>query len=138
MLSELSSLEKETLEFHDPLAEAAAKAEIAAAAWQLYREWAKTLMRAAYKLVLPAPEQDSARSQAGSIPRLFVGAESSRLRVRRRILDVARSDKDFIDELMQMEGENSGAYGKHLMRGILASEAFEAGRRPTTSLRPSR
>lgn len=127
LLSELSSLEKETLEFHDPLAEAAAKAEIAAAAWQLYREWAKTLMRAAYKLVLPAPEQDPARSQAGSIPRLFVGAESSRLRVRRRILDVARSDKDFIDELIQMEGENSGAYGKHLMRGILASEAFEAG-----------
>lgn len=127
LLSELASLEKETLEFHDPLAEASAKAEIAAAAWQLDREWAKTLMRVAYKLALPAPEQDPARRQAGSIPRLFGGAEASRTRVRSRILDVARSDKDFVDELIQTEGENTGAYGNHFMHAVLADQAMGEG-----------
>lgn len=127
LLSELSSLEKETLEFHDPLAEASAKAEIGAAAWQLDREWAKTLMRAAYKLALPAPEQDPARRQAGSIPRLFGGADFSRLRVRRRILDVARSDKEFVDELIYTEGENKGAYGNHFMHAALADQAMVEG-----------
>jgi hypothetical protein len=127
LLSELASLEKETLEFHDPLAEAAAKAEIAAAAWQLDKEWAKTLMRVAYKLALPAPEQDPARRQAGSIPRLFGGTDFSRLRVRRRILDVARSDKEFVDELIQTEGENTGAFGKHFMHGALADQAMGEG-----------
>jgi hypothetical protein len=127
LLSELSSLEKETLEFHDPLAEAAAKAEIATAAWQLDRDWAKALMRAAYKLVLPAPEKDPARRQAGSIPRMLGGAESSRTRVRSRILDVARSDKDFVDELIQTEGEGTGAYGKHFIHAGLADQALEEG-----------
>src|SRR5438045_3186119 len=53
LISDLQFLNRETLRFNDPLAVALAKAEIADAAWQLDKAWAKKLLRAAYELALP-------------------------------------------------------------------------------------
>lgn len=128
LLSELSSLEKETQGFNDPLAEAAAKAEIADAAWSLDREWAKNLLRAAYKLVLPKADENQGQNRpAGAMPALPNAADRSRRKIRLRLLAVARRDKDLAAELMQLEEKNTGAYGKHFAAAALADQSLEAG-----------
>ena len=55
LLADVRALEAESKELLKPLDAAAAKAEIAAAAWTLDREWAKGLLRDA--LVLTFPEE---------------------------------------------------------------------------------
>ncbi|HVF57471.1 MAG TPA: hypothetical protein VM934_15055 [Pyrinomonadaceae bacterium] len=128
LISELQSLERETLRFGDPLSEALAKIEIADASWELDRMWSKKLIRAAYELTLHKAGQDGAQDRpAGSPPILYSGAERSRLKIRLRALDVARRDKDFVNELVRLEGESSGAYGKHFASAALADQALEAG-----------
>ncbi|MBA3243019.1 MAG: hypothetical protein H0T60_17505, partial [Acidobacteria bacterium] len=128
LFSQLQALEKETLEFNNPLAEALAKAEIAEAAWELDLSWAKKVLRAAYKLVLPTAEQNQGQnSPAGSVPLMLDAAGRARRKIRLRVLEVARRDKDFVNELIELEGENLGAYGKHFASAALADQAIEAG-----------
>jgi hypothetical protein len=128
LIGELQSLERETPRFNDSLAEALAKVEIADAAWQLDRDWAKLLLRAAYELTLPKTDRQSEQSRpAGSPPPPPNSADRSRWKVRFRALEVARRDKEFADELTQMGKESMGAYGKHFAFAALADQAVEAG-----------
>ena len=128
LISELQFLDKETLRFNDPLAEALAKAEIADAAWQLDRDWAKKLLRAAYELVLPKADQNQKQNRpAGSIPPTRDATDRSRQRVRLRVLEIARRDKDFVKSLIQSEAENAGEYEKHFTYAALADQSIEAG-----------
>jgi hypothetical protein len=128
LISELQSLERETLKFNDPLAEALAKVEIADAAWQLDQGWAKKLIRAAYELTLPKTDEQSEQNRpAGSPPLPPNAADRSRWKVRFRALEVARRDKEFVNELTQMGKESLGAYGKHFASAALADQALEAG-----------
>src|SRR5687767_532695 len=60
LLAELRALEAESKELLKPVDSASAKAEIAAAAWTLDREWSKSLLREALALTFPA-EVDRAR-----------------------------------------------------------------------------
>src|SRR5205085_2014374 len=128
LLGDLHSLERETLKFSDPVAEALAKAEIADAAWQLDRIWAKKVLSAAYELALPNTEQSPSQNRpAGSIPLMPNAADRSRLKVRKRVLEIARTDKDFISELVQLEQKSLGASGKHDASAILGDQALMAG-----------
>jgi len=128
LLNDLQSLERETQKFSDPLAEALAKAEIADAAWPFDRTWAKKLLRAAYELALPKTEQGAGQDRpAGSVPPTPSAADRARQRVRRRVLEIARRDKDFASELIQLEQKSLGAYGKHYASAIIADQALMAG-----------
>ena len=128
LISDLQSLERETLKFNDPLAEALAKAEIADAAWQLDKDWAKKLIRAAYELTIPKTDERSGQDRpAGSPPPMPNAADRSRWKVRFRVLAVARRDKEFANELTQMGQESVGAYGRHFASAALADQALEAG-----------
>jgi hypothetical protein len=128
LISDLQSLERETLKFNDPLAEALAKVEIADAAWELDRDWAKKLIRAAYELTLPETDERSEQDRpAGSPPQMPNAADRSRWKVRFRALEVARRDKEFANELTQLGKESLGAYGKHFASAALADQALEAG-----------
>lgn len=128
LLSELQSLERETVKFNDPLSEAVAKIEIADAAWELDREWAKSLIHAAYGLTLPSTDEKSKQNRpAGSIPPPPNPADRSRWKIRYKALEVARRDRDFANELIQMGDESLGAYGKHFASAALADQAIEAG-----------
>lgn len=128
LIGELQSLERETLKFSDSLSEALAKIEIADAAWELDRDWAKKLIRAAYELTLPKTDQRSEQNRpAGSMPPPPNAADRSRWKIRYRALDVARRDKDFANELTQMGEESLGAYGRHFASAALADQAIEAG-----------
>lgn len=128
LLFELRSLEKETLRFNDSVSEGLAKIEIADAAWELDRDWAKTLIRAAYEFTLPKKDQrNEEKSPAGSAPPWPNAADRTRWKVRYRALDVARRDKDFANELLQMAEERLGAYGRHFAAASLADQAIEQG-----------
>lgn len=128
LLSDLQYLEREAVKFNDPLAEALAKIEIADAAWELDSDWAKKLIRAAYELTLPDPDERSGQHRTvGSIPPLSNAADRSRWRIRYRALEVARRDRDFTNELIQMGDESLGAYGEHFASAALADQAIEAG-----------
>lgn len=128
LISDLQSLERETLKFNDPLAEALAKAEIADAAWQLDKDWAKKLIRSAYELTIPKTDERSGQDRpAGSPPPMPNAADRSRWKVRFRVLAVARRDKEFANELTQMGQESLGAYGRHFASAALADQALEAG-----------
>jgi hypothetical protein len=128
LVAELQYLDKETLKFSDPLSEALAKIEIADAAWELDRNWAKKLIRVAYELTLPKTDQLSEQNRsAGSIPPPPNAANRLRWKIRFRALAIARRDKDFANELTQMGKESLGAYGRHFASAALADQAMEAG-----------
>lgn len=124
LLSELQILDRETIKLNDPLAGALARAEIAGAAWQFDRKWAKQLLRGAFEITLPTSDQGK---PAGSIPQSYSAAERSRQKVRHRILEIARPDKVFTDELIQLEAEKLGAYEKQFTLAVLADQSLSGG-----------
>lgn len=128
LVAELQSLERETLKFSDPLMEALAKVEIADAAWELDRDWAKKLIRAAYELTLPKTDQRGEQNKpAGSPPPPPNAADRLRWKIRFRALAVARRDRDFANELTEAGSESLGAYGRHFASAALADQAIESG-----------
>lgn len=128
LLTELQFLEKEALKFNDSLAIAYAKVEIADAAWQLDRDWAKKLLREAYaQAVAEASQNQKQNRAAGVMPSQPDAAHRSWQKVRRRALEVARGDKDFVRELVESEGERLGAYEKQLAFAGLADQSLMSG-----------
>lgn len=128
LLNDLQILDREAIGLNDPLAQALAKAEIADAAWQLDREWAKKLLRTAYDLTLPKTEQNQRQDKpVGSIPTMPNAMDRAQRKIRSRILQIAHSDKKFVNELLQIETDNTGAYGKHYASAVLASQVLEEG-----------
>src|SRR5436190_1405451 len=101
LLADVRSLEVESKELLKPLDAAASKAEIAAAAWTLDREWAKQLLRDA--LVLTFPEE----AYRPKLREHVVGAplnpptpeDIARGMVRSRVLKIAAADPAFAREL---------------------------------------
>lgn len=128
LVTELQALEQESLKLNDPLAESIVKAEIADAVWPLDRNWSKKLLRRAYVLALPEEAQKGGReNEAGRIPSPLTSTERSRRKVRHRILEIARRDKRFADELIQLEAEKLGVYEKQFTLAVLADQALEEG-----------
>lgn len=132
LVNELKILESETVKFNEPLAEALAKAEIADAAWQLDRSWAKKLLRSAFELMLPSAEQKQDRP-VGSIPPTPVAVNRSSQKVRHRVLAIAGSDREFVNELIQLEAERLGAFEKQFTPATLADQALGGGDVKTSS-----
>lgn len=127
LIGELRSLEVDSRRFADPLAEAMAKAEIADAAWDLDRAWAKELLLAAFTLALPKPSLTEAEKRPGIKP-IFPGpVERFRLKTRMRVLNVARRDKDLVKEMLCLEGERTGSQGRHFAAAGLADQSFMEG-----------
>ena len=102
LLSDLKSLALEIPKLDGPLARALANAEIADAAWALDRNWALRLLKEAYQLTYLTEEEmrKIGPELPGSAPRPPTAIGRARADVRRRILSVARRDKDFADQLL--------------------------------------
>jgi hypothetical protein len=128
-LLDLRGLEAESSELARPLARAAAKAEIAAAAWPLDEAWAKGLLREAYELTLP---DEAERERLRGVP---IGAElegptgsdTARSGVRFRVLQIASRDKVFSDELLRQGAQQLGMAEQHYSYTSLAAEAIRDG-----------
>jgi hypothetical protein len=128
LLLDLQTLDTQAIRFDDPLLKALAKAEIADGAWNLDRDWSKKLLREAYELTLPdADQQQKEQRAAGAAPIPPSGADRSRWKVRNRVLGIARRERDFVNELVNLERNETGAYGAHHASAVLADQALEEG-----------
>lgn len=130
LLAELRALEAESRELLKPLDAASARAEIAAAAWSLDREWAKSLLREALALTFP---EEVYRAPLRERP---IGAElqfgpaenGARGRIRRRIFDIVARDRDFARELSETEARELGRVEEVQRETSMAVAAAEEGR----------
>jgi hypothetical protein len=130
LLADLRALEAESRELLKPLDAASARAEIAAAAWALDREWAESLLREALALTFPA-EVDRARErehEVGAELKFGPAENGARGRVRRRVLEVAARDRDFARELSETAGRELGRVEESSTLTQLAVAAADEGR----------
>jgi hypothetical protein len=130
LLAELRALEADAKELLKPLDAASARAEIAAAAWSLEREWAKSLLREALALTFPE-EVDRAKVRERPIGAelQFGPAENgARGRIRRRVFQIAARDREFARELSETAGRELGKVEETERSAALAAEAADEGR----------
>lgn len=134
-LNDLKVVEAESSKLEGPLARALAKAEIAAAAWDLDKKWSKELLRKAYELTFPEEEEQIKLREraAGSQPVPPTSSDRARNAVSRRVLQVASRDRVFARELVQLGRDKLGAYEAHLKYTTLASQAFTDGDKENAS-----
>ncbi len=130
VFSELQSLETRASRLDAPLARAAAKAEIADAAWTLDKTWAQKLLTEAYELTFPGEEEQiKLRNRpAGSAPILPAEIDRARGEIRNRVLSIANRDKNFADQLFQSGAKRLGKYEEHFRDAVLAHQAIKDGR----------
>jgi hypothetical protein len=129
LLSELEGLGARAKQLNNPLARAMAEAEVADAAWSIDRDLAKYLLRDSYGLTFPEEaDQSKLRNRpVGSAPRFSTSIDNARQNVRRRVMEVARREKHFADELAQSLTEKLGPYESHQSYASLAREAINQG-----------
>jgi hypothetical protein len=129
LLSHLQTLDSRARKLDQPLARASARAEIADAAWTLDRDWSKRLLRDAYRLTFPEEtEQIKLRNiSVGASLTLPTSIQIAQNNIRSRILDIARCDKSFADELVQLGARTLGKREEHYLYSSLAAQSIEAG-----------
>lgn len=130
LLAELRALEAESKELLKPLDAASARAEVAAAAWSLDREWSKSLLRDALALTFPA-EVDRARMRERPIGAALEpgpAENGARSRIRRRVFQIAARDRQFARELSETEARELGKVEEVQRETAMAVEAADEGR----------
>lgn len=129
LLADIRALEIIAAKLDQPLARAAADAEIASAAWTLDEDWSKKLLREAYELTLPGErERESMRGRKiGAALTPPAGEEAARQGVRRRVLEIAGRDKTFADGMIEFAGQQLGSMEQHLRYAELADRSERAG-----------
>jgi hypothetical protein len=129
LLSQLQTLNSRAAKLDRPLTRASAKAEIADAAWTLDRDWSKRLLREGYQLTFPdETEQIKLRNiSVGASLTLPTSIQIAQNNIRSRILDIARRDKSFADELAQLGARTLGKREEHYLYSSLAAQSIEAG-----------
>lgn len=131
LLFDLQALDAKAAKLDKPLARAAAKAEIADAAWELEQDWAKTLLTEAYRLTFPE-EKVAAKLRerpVGARPTILSPREQSPLEVRRRVVNVASRDKSFAEQLIKAGAEQLGRGEGQSQYANLALQSIEGGDR---------
>jgi len=133
-LNDLKVVEVESSKLEGPLARALAKAEIAAAAWDLDKTWSKELLRKAYELTFPEEEEQTKLRErpAGSRPVQFTSTERARYAVSRRVLQIASRDRVLAAELVELAKDRLGPYEGHMKYTSLAAQAFSDGDKEST------
>ena len=129
LILDLQSLNAEASKVTAPLARASAKTEIANAAWTLKADWARDLLSDAYDLTLPdEKERTKLREQpVGTTPSEPTEMDLARNRIRQRIFEIARQDKDFAERLTQKVGQELGPTEEVRMYGALVARAIQSG-----------
>ena len=128
LLSELQALEARAEQLEKPLALAAAKAEVADAAWTVDRVWAKKMLREAYELSFPSEEVRARYRQmpVGAFV-MWTSVDRARWAVRQRVMSVASRDAEFAEHLVQLGAKELGRLEENERFSELASSAAERG-----------
>lgn len=130
LLADLRALESDSKELLKPLDSAAAKAEIASAAWKLDRDWAKQLLRDALPLTFPEEAyRPRMREHTVGAP-ISMGSSEDLARgiVRGRILKIAAADPAFARELADTTARELGVVQEVGQYTQLAGAAAAEGR----------
>ncbi len=128
ILNDLKVLVSDSKGLEKPLAQAAAKAEIADAAWPLDVEFAKQLLTDAYQLTFPKEDgQEKTASRGANVLSPLTERERAPLDVRRRIIGIASRDKTFADELQRLGATHASKDERPYIYDGLARAALEAG-----------
>lgn len=129
LLADLRGLDTETAKLSEALARAAAKAEIADAAWELDQPWAKQLLREAYELTLPpAEEREKLRGRtAGSDPVEVNKTDLARSGIRSRVLGIAQRDQVLAAQLTAFGAQQLGKMEEVQNASLLGVKAMAAG-----------
>lgn len=129
LLSDVKTLAVEVAKLDGALARSMAEAEVADAAWTLDRDWAKSILKEAYRLTYPTEEEQSKFQQErpGTAPRQRTEIDRARSDVRRRILSVARRDKPFADQLIVDGSAHMTKDDRQLTYGQLARISLDEG-----------
>ena len=129
LLSDVRSLAIEIPKLDGPLARALADAEIADAAWTLDRDWAKRILKEAYRLTYPTEEEQGKfqPEPPGTAPNPPTVIGRARNEVRKRILSVARRDKAFADQLVADSSTHVTKDDRQMMYAQLALSALDEG-----------
>jgi hypothetical protein len=129
LLSNVQTLATEIPKLDGSLARALAQAEIADAAWSLDRDWAKKILREAYRLTYPTKEEQDKflPEPAGTAPKQLTAIGLARRDVRKRILSVARADKAFADQLILDSSTHVTKDDRQMMHSQLALIALDEG-----------
>lgn len=132
--NDLKGLASDAKGLEKPLAQAAAKAEIADAAWSLDVEFAKQLLTDAYQLTFPKEDgQEKAVPRGANVLSPLTERERATLDVRRRIIGIAGRDKKFADGLQEQGEAYSSKNEKPYIYAGLARAALEAGDKESAS-----
>jgi hypothetical protein len=129
LLSDVKNLAIEVPRLDGALARSMAETEIADAAWTLDREWAKSILREAYRLTYPTEEEQSKLQPEppGTAPKRPSELDRARSDVRKCILSVARRDKAFMDQLIVDSSAHVTKDDRQLMYSQLARIALDEG-----------
>lgn len=129
LLADLRGLDTEATKLSEALARAAAKAEIADAAWELDQPWAKQLLREAYELTLPAAEdREKWRGRtAGSDPVESNKTDLARSGIRSRVLGIAQRDQALAAQLTAFGAQQLGKQEEVQNASLLGVKAMAAG-----------
>jgi hypothetical protein len=129
LISDLQALDAKAGQLEKQLARAAAKAEIADAAWTLDTDWAKKLLQEAYELSFPSEEVQARLRQIpiDSPPFVPNAIERARDAVRQRVIGIASRDKAFAKQLAQFGAKQLGRWEEHQRYGELANSAVKRG-----------
>ncbi len=128
-LTSLNILDNQANRIGNDLAKAAAKAEIADAVWQLDNDFAKKILLEAYKLSLPnGEEKEKLKNRTvETAPVEPTQNDIDRMKVRSRILQVARRDSTFIKELVKISAKELGEVEKAETLNSFSVKALRAG-----------
>lgn len=128
-LTSLNILDNQANRIGNDLAKAAAKAEIADAVWQLDNDFAKKILLEAYKLSLPSGEEKERLKNrtVETTPVEPTQNDLDRMKVRSKILQVARRDSAFVKELAKISEKRLGEVEKAETYNSLAVKAIRAG-----------
>ena len=127
--SEVKILATEIPKLDGSLARALADAEIADAAWTLDRDWAKSILREAYRLTYPTEEEQSKLGPdlPGTRLKPPTAIGFARSDVRKRILRVARRDRLFADQIIRESLDHVARVDRQMMHAQLAAMALDEG-----------
>lgn len=130
LLADVRALAEESKELLKPLDAAAARAEVAAAAWTLDREWSKGLLREALALTFPeeAYRPKLREHEVGAPLRPPTPEDQARGMVRRRVLKIAAADPAFARELAGVSARELGSVQEVEQYTMLAGDAAREGR----------
>lgn len=133
LLSALQILDSQARGLRTTFARVRAETEIADSLWVLDESRAKELLIENFKLTFPEKEPNTSISKGKVRSHIPSSTELAARDLRKRILEIASRDRNFVADLLKLQQEISDGLETHLAAASLAKQALDAGDQDTAS-----